>query len=503
MRFSLRDYQQDGVDDAVAQITDGVRATCYAAPTGSGKSVVELAAQAALRDAGRDAWIVTPRVEIVAGMLDKLGVEGAASLSTAKLVAEALRHGITTPIRLRNMLEKGELAALPDVLIIDEVHHSTAPSYVDLRLALGRCQLLGYTATPFRGTPRGTQEFVATWGEPVWLLTLPDAVKRGVIACPSFRVVPLLDDDELTIVNGEFKVASVADATHSRLDALADLVAANHGDRPTMVSVGSTELVTQLCDALARRNVAAVPVVQVSTQQQRADAFRRCLACDAVLVQIDVVSEGVDLPIRRLIDARPTLSPVKWMQQLGRITRPGGESAYLCTNRNAERHLYLWSGAIPPTALKTALSAFATPSMRSMSVRVVGLEKLGKFRPVELPLADGMKGALYGFQHVEASGVVREFAAILHPASMTPVYACRVRGNAVEGYGRWELIDAIPDLDGATARSMGNGRLSDKQQQWWRRSANHFGLDGSAEVNAKAFQVLPILADCKVRLVSL
>lgn len=499
--LELRDYQQDAVDTGVAAVLDGERAVCFAAPTGTGKSVCELATQAELRKRGIDAWIITPRVEIVRGMMEKLGHD-AAGASVGALVREALDARITTPVRLVNMLRRGDLDTLPRVLVIDEVHHSTAATYEEMRLALGKCQLIGYTATPYRGTPRSTQEFAALWGEPCWIIDIPTAINRGFMSCPEFKVVPLLDDDDISVANGEFVVRSIESDTMTRLDAIADLVAANSGDVPTMVSVPSTETVRALCEALLRRGVPCSSVTQKTSDAERRIAFERCIHSRHVLVQINVVSEGVDLPIRRLIDASPTMSPVRWMQQVGRITRPGGTSYYLCTNRNVERHGYLWAGAVPPRALKDAVSAFGKMSPRSAGVRVVGLERIGKLRPVELPLADGTTGAMYGLQSVEENGRVNEYIIILHPLTQQPFTAWRVRGNAEQGYGTWQQIPAMPDIDRATARSMGNGRLSDKQAAWWRKSATFYGLAGDADVNAKAFQALPVLANCGVRLVN-
>lgn len=499
--LALRDYQEQAVAEAVAAVDRGTRATCFAAPTGTGKSVAILATQRALRARGRDVWVVTPRVEIVRGMLDKLGHDTSGS-SVGRLVNDAKSLQITTPVRLVGMLRRGELDRLPDGLIIDEVHHSTAATYEELRLALGRCFLIGYTATPYRGTPRGTAEFRALWGEPRWLIDIPTAIQRGFMSCPTFKVVPILDDDEISVVNGEFRVSSVEADTSTRADAIADLIAQNSGDVPTMVSLPSTELVEQMREKLAGRGVDVVSVTQKTKDAERRDAFRRCTQANAVLLQINVVSEGVDLPIRRLIDASPTMSPVRWMQQVGRITRPGGESHYLCTNRNMERHGYLWAGAIPPVAMRDAVTAFPTQSVRSLGARTIGLEKIGKFRAVELPLKGGLTGAMYGFQTVDDRGRVHEYVAILHPLAPSPFYAFRARGNAENGYGRWQQIPAIPDLDGATTRSMGSGRLSPKQADWWRKSAGWHGLDGQADVTVKQFQALPVLSNCGVKLVN-
>src|SRR5262249_51653183 len=62
--MNLRDYQQAAVRDAIAFLNAGGERRCYAAPTGSGKSVIELA----VLDAFPGGVLVTPRLEIIAGM---------------------------------------------------------------------------------------------------------------------------------------------------------------------------------------------------------------------------------------------------------------------------------------------------------------------------------------------------------------------------------------------------------------------------------------------------
>lgn len=499
MRFSLRDYQSAMLEDALERLDEGTRVVLYSSPTGSGKSVMELALQSALELRGIETWVLTPRVEIVAGMLDKLGLE----VQTNKTASTGMTHRITTPVRLLNRLRSGDVV-LPAraALILDEAHHSTASTWEEVRLSCPEAALFGFTATPFRGTPQGTQELRAFWGEPVHVLTLPEAVERRVINAPSFRVVPLIDDDVIEVANGEFTIKRLTSETQSRLDAIAGLVDALHGDKPTMVSLPSTELVRQLAGLLRGRGVAATCVTQETNAEGRASAFRQCLDCSAVLLQINVVSEGVDLPIRRLIDAAPTISPVRWLQQVGRITRPGEvQSEYVCTNRNMERHGFLWFGAAPFDELKRAVTAFDKPSTRIAGMRGLGVESFGRFRPVPLPMRNGLTAAMYSFAVVESTARVVEYVAVVHPLSAEVFYASRARGDAVNGYGTWQQLPYLPDLTDATPRSTGSRPLSPKQEDWWRKSAGRFGLDGLADVNSKQFQALPIFRDCGVGLV--
>lgn len=473
-----------------------------------------------------DAILVTPRLEIVADMLRKVGVDPS-GWSDNRLAREALSYRITTPVRLRNLLAKGELPFRPTCLIIDEAHHFTADTYTEIETYLGPVFRVGLTATPFRGNPRGTEEFLSRWQELVWVLTYPQAAERGVIAVPEPTVWPLVDDDLIDVVNGEFRVSESEATVAGVFDEVAErcrefgrdrrafdvmqgpeAVGYHHAfdrwDRPTMFSVPSVAAAGVLHDALHAAGLPSHVVTQDTPRAVRQRAFAACVSCATTLVQIDVVSEGVDLPIRRLIDLRPTMSPVKWLQQVGRIARPlkPGEEPpeYICCNRNLERHGYLYEGLLPPSAMTAAQLAFGGRPSARMGARVVGSENLTRFQAAELPLADGCTGVMYCL--VTTDGYTRkEYAVILHPCSQTPLYASRENTGGKDGvvsYGKWKRADGIPDVTGFG--SVPAKVLSEKQQAWWKRSAARFGLNASREVNRRAFPALPILQDLGVKI---
>src|SRR4051794_40210391 len=134
--MELRDYQHMAVQDAIAFLTAGGERRCFAAPTGAGKSVIELA----VLDAFPRALLVTPRLEILSDLLAKKGVN-TIGLSEQALADAGLAHRITTPLRLRNRMRDGQLDFQPQQLLIDEVHHVSALSYQELRLMAG-CPVL-------------------------------------------------------------------------------------------------------------------------------------------------------------------------------------------------------------------------------------------------------------------------------------------------------------------------------------------------------------------------
>jgi hypothetical protein len=492
--FTLRDYQSAAVAAGAAwgkSAPPGGR-ILYSAPTGTGKSLILLG----LRDALPGWAIVTPAVEIVAGLLAKLG-----ETDTSPERGEAL--GIYTPIRLRNRLAAGT-AIMPAGLLIDEAHHAEAATYDLLNALTNSAPAIGVTATPFRGTPKSTAAFRATWGPAVPVLTYPEAAEAGWISVPTCQVCPILDDDVVSVTAGEFVVSELNRDTAAAMPKIADIVAAcfdgGSYDRPTMVAMPSVDTVCGLTAELRRR---ALPAVAVTAETaDRAAAFRDAVERRSVLVQINVVSEGVDLPLRRLIDAQPTLSPVRWQQLFGRITRPvaAGElpPEYVCCNRNLLRHAYLLAGLIPAATIVNAETAFP-PSVRS-GLRVVGFEGLGRFKADRVPLADGTSGVMYAISAVEGD-TVRQYVVIASPRFPDVLTATRenLRNDDGTAYGRWRRCDEMPPIETGFA-SVGRGAVTDKMAAWWARDARRFGLNPDVTPTRRTFNALPVLADLRVSL---
>ena len=469
----LREYQQRAMENAfefLSSAEPGAR-RLYVSPCGTGKSYIQVGLQSVLQDL----YIVTPRTEIIDGMVKKGG--------------DASR--IFTPVTLRNRLLDGSVR-VPKYLICDEVHHDTASVAQTIRLCCGDSPTVGFTATPFRGTPQGTVALKALYGEPHYILTLKAAIEQGYASLPKCRTVPILDDDLVEITNGEFAIRTIEKRTP--WTAAASLVHEMwQTPVPTVVSLPSVSSVATLAEILDRLGIPNVSVTGETKTPMRVRAFNDCISGQAVLLQVQVVSEGVDLPIRRLIDFAPTMSPVRWLQQVGRAMRPGGESEYICTNRNLLRHGYLLEGLVPSEAFGEAQSAFPTHSKRD-SVRAFGLEGVGRLKPCRVPLANGLVASAYYVTRSTAH-VATQYVAIVLPNTPQPLWAERTNGAT---WGKWTRCDPPSELQGFA--SVPPRPLSLKQSAWWKKSARHFGLDHEAEVDAKTFAVLPVLCDLKMRI---
>lgn len=530
LTLTPRDYQYVAGSEGIVKVNQYPgKWHLFVSPTGTGKSIFELIWLTHIPNS----VLVTPRVEIIAGMLDKLGLYWE---SHTELVDMATQFGIFTPIKFRNILAQGLLGYYPPVCILDECHHAEADSWKDIDMYLNKTTVLGATATPFRGTPQGTKSFRERWHTMTPVLTLPTAIHNNYCSLPTVSIWPLIDDDLVEISNGELKVSTVSKMVGDNLSLIVEqskqFYCSRGGmwKRPTMYSVPTTDAAYALAHALTESRMPARTVVQDTKRVDRERIFQQVVDGNLALVQIDVVSEGVDLPIRRLIDIRPTMSPVKWLQQVGRIMRPTVKCAvcrssdelscpncesppeYICVCRNVERHGYLMEGCFPPTVIREAQEAFKNvygepQYSRRSGIRAMGMEGLGKFTTTPIHLLNGVTAFMYNLVHMD--GYTRnEYIVLVHPNETEPLRAKRVSrvktpsyetgGAPVYDWGRWQAVASLPDLKGCS--SANPRELTERQRGKWLREAEDRGLNPHREVNNRSFQVLPLLQDLRVRL---
>jgi len=494
----LRDYQIDAVLRAIRTIEEG--RLLVASPTGTGKTYMILALKKAWEHEGLTVGVISPRIEILAGFAEKTGKKVTSPKELQKL-------DFWTPVRYRNALKRGDVKPYQR-LIIDEGHHATASTYQILDAIHMGLPVVGFTASAFRGTPRETAKLLEYWGKPYVALSLKDSVAAGWSAFPEIEVVPILDDDEVSIAaNGDFQVTGgkgLDEHQGARLGALADLIEDvwKTDGRPMIVSVPSTDILNSLCTELWTRVLPFHRIAQDTTAKERVIAFAAVKAGTHFLVQIVVVSEGIDIPeLRVWIDALPTMSPVRWLQTFGRVTRPGDRPRVIVTNRNVERHAYLLEGILPIAKVAEAQQAFGGASRRS-GVRHLGLESLGRFKAIEIPLLSGCIAhgyALYSWDR--STGKKEEYFALALPNRPDLLFARRIsqeKGGRMS-WGKWTRCASPTDFVGyqSTPKSWS---LTEKMEAWWVRAARGHGLRAEPPEQARVFQVLPVLSNLKVKI---
>ncbi len=442
-------------------------------PTGTGKSYIAKA----ILDGDPKAVFVAPSQEILDGLKQK-GVAG---------------RKLWTVKKLHNRLMGGEELDVSR-LVIDEAHHAVDDTHQGVFACIPETvPLVGLTATFYRGTPKGTAELHQFWGDPYIALTWTDAAAQGRIRLPHFETVPLVDDDILSVTGGEFSINTVtSEYARKSEDAASILLSHDMLSHPCVVGVSSREMAAEMARTILEVCKKQCAIVDADTKpKDRGLAFHQTLACERVLVHINVVSEGVDLAIRNYLDLSPTLSPRLFVQRAGRIMRPGSVlPKYVCTNRNIERHAYLLEGGIPEANVIQAQSAFVSPSVRNAR-RAMGLESLGKIKSDSVLTTSGLRVSFYSVVSVDVSSRT-SYLCVLHPTQSAPVWLGRT-GTDAYSHEPWRVVEAPKSLEGYG--STPSRPLTPGQKKWWDNQARTFGLDPTQDVTARKFQLMPALKD--------
>ncbi len=238
-----------------------------------------------------------------------------------------------------------------DVVVMDEAHRSTAPSYTKVleNLGLGRTHrshepcLIGLTATPYRGfSEKETQRLRYRYGHRrLDHGAFPSRDTNEVIRYLQAEGI-LAKADHATIKGGRFHLSDKEltsakqmpwlprsvetrigqDASRSRriVDAYLSKV---DPDWPTLIFSTSVEHSAKLAELFNLKGIAAETVSAKTNMSIRRDIVQKFKAGDVkVLINYGIFREGFDAPkIRVVIVARPVYSPNLYFQMIGRGLR--------------------------------------------------------------------------------------------------------------------------------------------------------------------------------------
>lgn len=267
--------------------------------------------------------------------LQELQVVIATDAKLAKMIAStANRQG-------HNWLQQAKL------VVIDEAHRAGSSSYVDILRWLGITQgagthtdrpLLGLTATPYRGTNEEVnRQFAVRFGQRR-LNALDEDDPIGQLR--DMRVLSrvehqLLDGIVVDDAPTEGRGGSTAwddvsrvildklGSNHDRTQLLVDHIMRRDTEWPILVftpSVVSAHVTAALIRSLGRPADAVDGGMRGQERRRKIDAFKS--GRTKVLVNCDLLTQGFDAPkVRALYIARPTFSPNRYVQMVGRGLR--------------------------------------------------------------------------------------------------------------------------------------------------------------------------------------
>ena len=224
--------------------------------------------------------------------------------------------------------------------LVHNCHHSTSKSYLQILRHFKPKLLLGITATPMRGD--GTP-LANVYDKISFIRTIPQLITEGeadtalgpyLSRIRGLRVKSSTDLRNIHIRAGDFAEGELASAVNidARNSMIISAIEQHLEDRKSilMFAVDKAHVET-LCQQLKDRGHLAEFVVDHTKSTDRAERIKAFKEGNVrIMVNCGIFTEGTDIPnIDAVVMARPVLSPVLYLQMIGRSMRvcPGKEYA--------------------------------------------------------------------------------------------------------------------------------------------------------------------------------
>ena len=328
--MDLRDYQSKWIDDLRAAFKSS-RRVLGVLPTGAGKTVCFSEITRAAAQRGRSTLILGHRsflVDQISRALEAAGVEhGCLSPAYAEDLAATVQAGTVQTVARR----LSRLVA-PDLIVIDEAHHTPAGTWAVILQAFPNAWVLGVTATPCRLDGRGlgdSFDCLVTGPSVRELTDLRWLVPARIWAPSGTR----LDLSGVPIIGGDYAaepLAAACERAHLIGDSLEHYTRIAQG-APAIAFCPSLAFAYRTAEQFRGAGYSAAVIEGASKQRDREEMTSDLAAGRLnVLISVDVISEGFDVPtVNYGLSLRPTQSLSLYMQQIGRILRisPGKQFA--------------------------------------------------------------------------------------------------------------------------------------------------------------------------------
>ncbi len=349
--WALRPYQEAAIDAVKQALAGGQRRILVSLPTGTGKTVVFSCLIDEMARAGRRCLVMVHRDELVTQTIEKLAIV-APDLRPGVVKAERDDHHAAVVVAsVQTLAVPSRLARIvPDfgLVVVDEAHHSSAPSWRQALIHL-RCfepagpLTVGFSATCERSDNKHLGE---VWEGVAYHMPLIEAIEKGyLVDVKGIRVFLSLDLDSIAIRDGDFaegELSAALEDAHAP-EHVASAYVEHAADRKALAFFPSVRLARESAAALDGRGVAAAAIsgeTPLAERKATLEALRRGEV--RVVSNCGVLTEGFDEPgIDCVLMARPTRSSVLYRQVVGRALRlhPGKADALIIDFCGAtERH---------------------------------------------------------------------------------------------------------------------------------------------------------------------
>jgi superfamily II DNA or RNA helicase len=324
--FTLRPHQREALEGLRNARSSGARSALGHLATGTGKTVVLVAAAKETIGRGGRVLVVVPTGEIADqvvrtaagfGLAAELERREQRATSEARLVVASVQS-----IARQSRLARFDRRHF-DLVVFDECHHVVASSWLRVREHFEHAFVLGLTATPDRGD--GTA-LAKVFDVVAYRLDIREAIARELLVpLRMWRVViEGFDVAGVRSTAGDLDASQLADVMDGQvLEEMAAVLAKRLEGRPTVAFVPTVRTAHELARILRHLGMRAEAVDgAVSADERSAILGRYRDGGTQVLVNVAILTEGWDAPHTScIVIGRPTRSRALFTQMVGRGLR--------------------------------------------------------------------------------------------------------------------------------------------------------------------------------------
>lgn len=327
----LRDYQRGLVDLALGAIEQHHR-VCLYGPTGAGKTEVGLElVRHYLAIGQRPMWIAN-RIDLIDQTSHRFAKSGV-DHGVIQGYHEKTNYRKAAQICSIQTLTRRRKLPQADVIIVDEAHGATSPTY---RKFLDSCgvPVFGLTATPFsKGLGQVFKHLVHT-------ATIADLTRDGWLVPARYFAPDRPNLKGVKIVAGDYHEKQLAERVNT--NALVGNIVTEWSKRAnglkTVVFATNIDHSKHIVEQFVKAGVRAEHIDAYTDPWDRRKIIERLRSGETTLISnVSVLAEGFDCPdMECMILARPTRSIIRYLQMVGRVLRPApGKEAALVLDHSS------------------------------------------------------------------------------------------------------------------------------------------------------------------------